>query len=50
VLDEVSDAALLGCFVTGSSSQPDADADGADLCHPLGEDAEPVIEDVPDDR
>ena len=50
VLHEVGDAPLLGCFVAGSSRQPDADADGADLCHPLGEDAEPVIENVPDDR
>jgi hypothetical protein len=46
----VSDAALLGCFMPGSAGQPDANADRADLRHPLGEDAEPVIENVPDNR
>jgi hypothetical protein len=50
VLHEVSDTALLGRFVARSAGQPDADADRADLCHPLGEDTEPVIENVPDDR
>ena len=46
VLDEVGDAAALGCFVARAARQPDADADRADLRHPLGEDAEPVIENV----
>jgi hypothetical protein len=50
VLHEVGDAALLGRFVAGPAREPDPDADRADLCHPLGEDAEPVIENVPDDR
>ena len=50
VLHEVGDAALLGRLVPRSPGQPDADADRADLCHPLGEDAEPVIENVSDYR
>ena len=50
VLDEVRDAAALGRFVARAARQPDADADRADLRHPLGEKAEAVIENVSDDR
>ena len=50
VLDEVRDAAALGRFVARPARQPDADADRADLRHPLGENAEAVIENVSDDR
>ena len=50
VLDKVRDAAALGGLVAGPARQPDADADRADLRHPLGEDAEAVVENVSNDR
>ena len=49
VLDEMRDAAALSRFVPRPARQPDADADRADLRHPLGENAEPVVENVSDD-
>ena len=49
VLDEVGDAAALSRFVPRAARQPDADADRADLRHPLGENTEPVVENVSDD-
>ena len=49
VLDEVGDAAALGRFVARAARQPDADADRADLRHPLGEDAKAVVENVSND-
>jgi hypothetical protein len=42
MLDEMRDTAALGRFVPRPARQPDADADGSDLRHPLGEEAEPV--------
>ena len=50
VLDEMGDAAALGRFVARAARQPDADADRADLRHPLGENTKAVIENVSDDR
>ena len=50
VLDEMRDAAALGRFVPRPARQPDADADRADLRHPLGENPKTVIENVSDDR
>src|SRR5262245_63401904 len=50
MFDEVGDAAALRRFVTRSARQPHANADRADLCHPLGENTKPVIENVSDDR
>ena len=50
VLHEVRDAAALGRFVAGPPRQPDADADRADLRHPLRQDAQAVIEGVGNDR
>jgi hypothetical protein len=50
VLDEVRDAAAFRLFMPRSARQPHADADGSDLRHPLGEDAEAVIENVSDYR
>ena len=49
VLDEVRDAAALGGFVARAARQPDADADRADLRHPLGEKPKTVVEHVSDD-
>ena len=49
VLDEMSDAALLLGFVARSASEPDADADRADVRHPLGEESETIREHVADD-
>ena len=49
VFDEMRDAAALGRFVTRTARQPDADADRADLCHPLGQNPETVVEHVSDD-
>ena len=40
----------LGGLVARAARQPDADADRADLRHPLGEKTETVIENVSDDR
>ena len=50
VFDEMRNAAALRRFMTRAASQPDAHADGADLCHALRQDAETVIEHVSDDR
>jgi hypothetical protein len=49
VLDEMGDAAALGRFVPRAARQPDADADRADLRHPLGQNPETVVEHVSDD-
>ena len=48
VLDH-GDPAALGRFVARAAGQPDADADRADLGHPLGENTESVIENVSND-
>ena len=49
VLDEMSDAALLLCFVAGTASEPYAYAHGADVWHPFGEEAKAIRENVADD-
>src|SRR5207245_10047746 len=50
VLDKVRDAAALGGFVPRPARQPYTNADGTDLCPPLGENAEAVAYLVSDDR
>jgi hypothetical protein len=35
--------------MTGAASEPHTDADGSHVCHPLGENAKPVIENISDD-
>jgi hypothetical protein len=49
VLDEVSDAALLLCFVAGPASEPHPDAYGAYVGHPLCEESETIRKHVADD-
>ena len=46
VLDEMSDAVFLRNFAAGAVANPDADGDGADVRHRLGNDDEAVGEDV----
>ena len=50
VLDEMGDATALGGLVPGASRQPDADTDGPDLRHPLGEKTKAIIENVSNDQ
>ena len=50
VLDEMRDTALLNRLVAGSAREPDADAHGSNMGHPLREEAEPVGKHVACDR
>ena len=49
VLDEMRDPALRFRLVTRPARQPDADTDGTDVRHPLGQNAEPIRQNVADD-
>ena len=49
VLDEVRDAALLLRLVARAAREPDADADGPHMRHPLGKQPETVRKHVTDD-
>ena len=46
VLEEMSEAVFGGGFAAGTIANPDADGDGADVLHRLGDDNESVGEDV----
>ena len=46
VLDEMGDAIPFGIFVAGAGLEPDADRDGADVGHLLGDDGEAVRQDL----
>ena len=50
VLDKVGDAALLLRLVARAAREPDADADGAHVRHPLRKETETIREHVADDR
>ena len=49
VLDEMSNAALFLRFVSGAARQPDPDADGAHVGHPLREESKTIRKHVADD-
>ena len=46
VLDKMRDAVFLGPLLTRARAQPDADGNGTDRRHRLGEDREPVGKNV----